>query len=640
MSHAPETKERSFAVKATSAHGPDLTTQSTFDRRSRLPGVCVKPAKFGRRALVRRVVAMGIVSFAILVINAAGPANAANADNAASGAHTRIIDVVADNALRTRKAIRQGDYASALKITTEVLARSKIENWRFYPFSEFIGEITYVVDPDLGKRLDEWVAQDKDNAIPLLLRAQYYYDKGWATRGRGFSTDTQADRLVAFADYMAKALADIEATIRLDQHNPYAFHLKLRILLGYGNVRAMKAAFEAAQARFPEYYALYDVYLNALQPKWGGSVAAMYAFVDKYARGAPEFSPLKLLYLDLYERLLDAALVRCGQYQLDRDWTTRCAADVMRDAVKPELETQVSTALQLYDHTDKYQFGLAIRELLFTMLGLGGGEAFAGDILEQAVSSMHSDTQLKKHGSEHNDYIIDEVVAASWNTKGFYDNALTKYQEALVDAQAAEFPSDNEKDMAIAYIYEQLAEVSGDGLRNYNDMITYEKSALEHGVAWNEHRICYAYYKLRRYQDAIAACADAIRDTENASARYWRGMAYRDAGNMDAALNDFAGVADSEGYFSASAAIMMSTILFDRNDNQGALDILNKYAFLYDPYRTSRSDVAVAYNNRCYAYMQLGELEKALSDCTSSLRFGSLPDAYRKQQELVKRLGQ
>jgi hypothetical protein len=37
--------------------------------------------------------------------------------------------------------------------------------------------------------------------------------------------------------------------------------------------------------------------------------------------------------------------------------------------------------------------------------------------------------------------------------------------------------------------------------------------------------------------------------------------------------------------------------------------------------------------------MELGELKKALDDCTQSLRYGSLPDAYRKQQELVKRLG-
>ena len=36
--------------------------------------------------------------------------------------------------------------------------------------------------------------------------------------------------------------------------------------------------------------------------------------------------------------------------------------------------------------------------------------------------------------------------------------------------------------------------------------------------------------------------------------------------------------------------------------------------------------------------MELGDLQKALEDCTASLRYGSLPDAYRKQQELVKRL--
>ena len=614
--------------------------RSAFDGRSRLPGIRAMTSKVGVRAAVRRIAAIGIVSFALLVINAPKSANAAGSDDVMTNGNTLVIDVVADNASRARKAIRRGDYATALKITTEVLARSKIENWRFHPFGEFISDLGYVNDPDLGIHLDEWVARDKDNAIPLLLRAQYYYDKGWAIRGGKFSAETQADRSVAFADYMAKALTDIEVAIRLDERDPYAFHLKLRILQGYGNSRVMKVAFEAAQAKFPEYYPLYDVYLNALQPKWGGSIAAMYAFVDKYAGEAPEFSPLKLLYLNLNGRLLDAALIRCGEYRADRDWTAQCASAVMRNTVKPDLEAQVSAALLLYDHTDRYQFGLAVRGLLFTMLGLTGGDAAAGDILQQVAASMHSDTQLKKRGPEHNDYIIDEVVAASWNNKGFYDNALTKYQEALVDARAGEFPSDSEKDLAIAYIYEQLAEISGNNLHIYTDMIEYEKSAIEHGMIWNEHYICYANYMLRRYDQAIKACSTAVNDIDNAYARYWRGMAYRDAGNMDDALRDFAQVADSDGHFSSSAAIAMSMIFFDRSDNQGALDILNKYTFLYDANRTIKSDVAVAYNNRCYAYMQLGRLEKALNDCTRSLTFGSLPDAYRKQQELVKRLGQ
>jgi hypothetical protein len=36
--------------------------------------------------------------------------------------------------------------------------------------------------------------------------------------------------------------------------------------------------------------------------------------------------------------------------------------------------------------------------------------------------------------------------------------------------------------------------------------------------------------------------------------------------------------------------------------------------------------------------MQLGELKKARADCTASLKYGSLPDAIRKEQELIKRL--
>jgi hypothetical protein len=46
----------------------------------------------------------------------------------------------------------------------------------------------------------------------------------------------------------------------------------------------------------------------------------------------------------------------------------------------------------------------------------------------------------------------------------------------------------------------------------------------------------------------------------------------------------------------------------------------------------------IAYNNRCFAYMKLGELNKALDDCTMSLKYGRLPDALQKQQELQKLL--
>jgi tetratricopeptide (TPR) repeat protein len=131
---------------------------------------------------------------------------------------------------------------------------------------------------------------------------------------------------------------------------------------------------------------------------------------------------------------------------------------------------------------------------------------------------------------------------------------------------------------------------------------------------------------------------DAISDAGGGYAWYWRGEAYRLSNRPDQALEDLTRSADSDDYFAPYAAVNMSMIYFGRNDNQGALNILNRDAFLYDANRNAASQVALAYNNRCYAYMQLGDLKKALDDCTHPLQFGSIPDAFLKQQELVRRL--
>jgi tetratricopeptide (TPR) repeat protein len=120
--------------------------------------------------------------------------------------------------------------------------------------------------------------------------------------------------------------------------------------------------------------------------------------------------------------------------------------------------------------------------------------------------------------------------------------------------------------------------------------------------------------------------------------------ATNDLEKLDDALRDFKAVADSPDSFRATAAIDVSMILFDRKDIPGALAALNEYTYLYDAALydaalTAKQSIAVAYNNRCYAYMELGELMKALEDCKTSLKYGNLPDAYRKQLELIKRLG-
>jgi hypothetical protein len=84
--------------------------------------------------------------------------------------------------------------------------------------------------------------------------------------------------------------------------------------------------------------------------------------------------------------------------------------------------------------------------------------------------------------------------------------------------------------------------------------------------------------------------------------------------------------------------IQLSVLYARRKQLTEMLDLLNRYLYLYDERSRSKGELATAYNNRCYAHMELGELEKAVQDCAASLRFGSLPEAFAKQKRLVKRL--
>jgi tetratricopeptide (TPR) repeat protein len=589
------------------------------------------------------LVAMGLLFFIAHGANqkseSAGAAAAINDATAKLNVKPRTIELTSEIAVRVRDAIKHEDYTTAEKITAAVLAKSHLQNWRFYPFSYFINDIADVNDPVFEAHLNAWVAQNNGDAIPLLIRAKYYHDLGWFIRGTKFDHQTQPGHLDSFVNYMEKALADADASIHSNDKNPYAFYLKIKILSSLGVSERMTDAFEEAITKYPAYYGLYDVMLETLEPKWGGSVPKMYGFVDQYAGHADDNSPLKLLYLGLYRDLLDTAAVACVSYKSVSDLMAQCVASEMQQNVRPNLENQVVAALQLYDHSDKYQFSVLVENILSYMLRSGGGDVYSGAILQLAASSMHSDAELKEDKPGHNSYVIDQAVSQSWYMKGFYDNALKKDQEAISDAEAATFPSEEERDVALAAIYQHVGEIY-ERLNQYPDMIAYEKAAIALGnKAENEYFICYGYYRLKDYDDAVRACTKSLEHVPgNLKALYWRGNAYRDWNQTDAALHDLTAVADSEDSFRTSAAIDISMIYFNRNDNQSALGVLNKYTYLYDPETNSKSGMAVSYNNRCYAYMQLGDLRKALDDCTASLKFGSIPDAYRKKQELNRRL--
>jgi hypothetical protein len=554
------------------------------------------------------------------------------------GVKPRDYKLASEKAFDARRAISNGQYSTAREIILDVLKHSELQYWRFYPFTDFMSGITDVNDPEFLTRLNEWVNQTSGDSIPHLIRAQYYHDLGWFVRGLAFAKKIKPEHRADFQTYLERALNDIDTTISLEA-NPYSVWLKLRILHGFGPSAGLKTAFEDAVLKYPDYYPLYDVVLGTLEPKWGGTVTAMYGFVDQYAGHRAGHAPLKLLYLSLYRDLLDSASNACVELWSDRVKFSQCVTSWMNQAVRPELTARVQDALDLYDHSDNNQFDIAIREILLPMLRSTGGDAYAAGFLQSVAGAINSDTQLKKATQTPGNYVIEEAVSESWYLQGFYDNALKKGQDALKDVAVTIFPDDEAKDFATAQIYQRQAKTYSK-LHQFVDMIVYEKAAVMLGnITEDEHYICWGYYQLKDYQATVDACTQALdHNTKNLLAHYWRGVAYQKLSEDDRAVKDLTAVADSESSFRTSAVINLSMIYFDKKDNKTALDILNKYNFVYDVGTQNKSDLAVNYNNRCYAYMELGDLTKALDDCTASLKYGSLPDAYRKEQELLRLL--
>jgi tetratricopeptide (TPR) repeat protein len=223
--------------------------------------------------------------------------------------------------------------------------------------------------------------------------------------------------------------------------------------------------------------------------------------------------------------------------------------------------------------------------------------------------------------------------------KQAYPQALQKDEEALRDLSAFAFPDEEAKDRAYAKLFEALAGTYNK-LNQYDKEIAYETAAVAYGgPSPYEHLICNAYIQMQAFQEAVDACTPFLNGPDAIESRYWRAAAYHDLNQPDAEAADLRIIADSENMqFRTAALIRLSVYYADRKDYRAMIDLFDAHPYAFDESAQRKDDLAVIYNNRCYAYMQLGDLHKALDDCTTSLRFGSIPDAYHKQQELVSRL--
>jgi tetratricopeptide (TPR) repeat protein len=373
----------------------------------------------------------------------------------------------------------------------------------------------------------------------------------------------------------------------------------------------------------------------------------MYGFVDRYAGRAPADSPLKLLYLQLYDDLAMAAWTYCDSESTPAQ--TSCMQALMSHIVSPQMGADLMQALRLYKMSDRIAYSNALWPILGEMASMYESNDWSGidAVVQMAGSVMGSDEELMDQPG-HNNYVLDDITARIWEQIGNSHNVEQKFGEAVSDIEHTTFPDEAQKDEALATVYNHMTGYANDTSQFVN-IIVYQAAAnaiggINHGGVPHggvPFATCYAYYHLKLPEQAVAYCTRLIDGNGNyVGAHFWRAEAYEQMHDWNAALTDLAPIADGAGnWFRVGAAIDMSVIYGDMHDPAGQLRSMNQHPYLFDPALQSPDDLAVAFNNRCYAYMQLGHLHKALADCTASLKYGHIPDAYHKQLELMARLG-
>jgi len=310
----------------------------------------------------------------------------------------------------------------------------------------------------------------------------------------------------------------------------------------------------------------------------------------------------------------------------------------MNRTVNSTLTDGITQALGLYKSTDALEYSNALWLIFNEMVDTPGNSTSINTILQLAADAMGSDNQLI-HEPGHNNYVLDDITAKIWSTLGNTDNVDQKFLEALSDVERMTFRDEDDKDVALAAIYDDMASLAMN-TSQYIKVIAFHDAAnvvagVNHGGP--QYDKCNAYFQLHHSREAVEECTQLIDSYRGGvRAHLYRAWAYMNLKDYDAALADFEPIADdaSDSAIRTDAVIDIEHITVLKGQYPDALEVFQKHPFIFDTRVQTPQHLAIVFNNRCFLYMKAGRLSEALDDCTTSLKYGRLPDALQKQQRL------
>ncbi|HKY02248.1 MAG TPA: DUF4034 domain-containing protein, partial [Burkholderiales bacterium] len=229
------------------------------------------------------------------------------------------------------QALKEGRFSDLESRLNELQIDFETDTTQDRPLMEAVWEIANLSGtPEIDAAFDRWIEQAPQSYVARLARGAYYVGRGLDARGTKWSSETSARQFEEMRRHFKTARADLEASLPLSAKPMASYYELIVMAMRSGKDKEIEAHYRSTIAFVPRAIEMRVLYLDNLQPRWGGSFKEMEAYVEKSAKILGEGKDLNRL----------RALVVAER------------AHVAREADNyPEAQTRYGEAIALHDHS-------------------------------------------------------------------------------------------------------------------------------------------------------------------------------------------------------------------------------------------------------------------------------------------------
>jgi tetratricopeptide (TPR) repeat protein len=155
--------------------------------------------------------------------------------------------------------------------------------------------VFYVTDAALESKYAAWITQFPNSYVAHLVRGIYYKEVGEERRGPAPFSETTAEQLRGMEAALGKASQDLHASIALDAKPLLTYFYALAVANYLGDKGAVRELLDESTKLDPGNLIVRECYMQTIEPRWGGGIEQMYAFLDESRNAGLPPARLQLL---------------------------------------------------------------------------------------------------------------------------------------------------------------------------------------------------------------------------------------------------------------------------------------------------------------------------------------------------------